>query len=208
MGFRLFWRDVRVHRRYWIAAAMVFAVGLYMGAAHEGMFQRYLADQLRLLQEIGRVTDAFGGAGWLLFLVIFFNNAIKSLLVIGLGAGFALFPLFFLVANGVVIGYLVAHPAPGVTAADLAAALLPHGVIEIPAILLAAGYGIRLGWITGRALLLFPVEAARKRAVEEFRAFFAVAPALVVVVIMALLAAAVVESTVTLWLVREIEIGE
>lgn len=100
------------------------------------------------------------------------------------------------------IGYLVSNPAAGMSPAEVAAALLPHGIIEIPAVLLAAGYGIRLGWISGRAILLLPIEAARKRAAEEFRAFFAVVPALVVIVIVALLTAAAVESTLTLWLVR------
>lgn len=203
MGFRLLWRDLWVHRRYWIAATMVFGFGIYMGAMHDGMFQRYVTDQIRFLQEFSRIAGSFGGSSWALFLIIFFNNAIKSLLVVGLGAGFALYPLFFLVANGIMIGYLVSNPATGMSPAEVAAALLPHGIIEIPAVLLAAGYGIRLGWICGRAILSLPVEAARKRAVEEFRAFFAVVPALVVVVIAALLMAAAVESTLTLWLVRE-----
>lgn len=76
---------------------------------------------------------------------IFLNNAVKAIMVMLLGTGLALFPLLFLIMNGAILGVVIAEASnlycPWVTFLSLA----PHGVLEVPAILLAAGLGMRLG---------------------------------------------------------------
>lgn len=80
-----------------------------------------------------------------LALAIFLNNCVKTLAVIVVGPLAGILPLAFLLVNGYVLG-LVLHMSirsQGVLAALLAIA--PHGVLELPAILLGTSIGLRLG---------------------------------------------------------------
>lgn len=81
-----------------------------------------------------------------LFLIIFLNNALKSLAVIILGAGFGIIPLFFVAINGQAIGTVVYIFTEEKGVPYVLAALLPHGIIEIPVILISAGIGVKIGY--------------------------------------------------------------
>lgn len=80
-----------------------------------------------------------------LFLLIFFNNAIKALLTIYLGLFFGIYPLYFIFINGELIGLVYALSMANIGVAAALAGLLPHGVFELTAILISAGYGFWLG---------------------------------------------------------------
>ncbi|MFD2881019.1 stage II sporulation protein M [Paenibacillus rhizoplanae] len=85
----------------------------------------------------------------------FLNNSIKSVVIIYLGALFGLLPAFFLLINGAVIGYLIHLSA--IQGQDLftliVKGLLPHGIIEIPAIIIACAFGLKFGSKVLSALL-------------------------------------------------------
>jgi stage II sporulation protein M len=80
-----------------------------------------------------------------LFIFIFLNNAIKALLVILLGFLFGIVPIFFVFTNANLIGLVVAVFGPREGFLQVVLSLLPHGIFEIPAILIASGYGLWLG---------------------------------------------------------------
>jgi stage II sporulation protein M len=80
-----------------------------------------------------------------LALAIFLNNSLKTLAVIVGGPLAGILPLVFLLVNGYVLG-LVVHMSirsEGVLAALLS--IVPHGVLELPAILLGTSIGLMLG---------------------------------------------------------------
>jgi len=81
----------------------------------------------------------------ILALMIFTNNAVKTLLVIVLGFVFAIVPLVFILVNGVAIGVVLhlAMQSKGVGYAVLA--IVPHGVFELPGVLCGAAIGVMLG---------------------------------------------------------------
>lgn len=81
-----------------------------------------------------------------LLLLIFLNNAIKTLGVIILGVVLGVPPLLFLFVNGFMIGVLVSVSISIEGVGLVLAGLLPHGVIEVPLILLAAALGFAVGW--------------------------------------------------------------
>lgn len=81
-----------------------------------------------------------------IMLVIFLNNAVKSLLAIVLGAGFGIIPIAFVGGNGVIVGLIANLASKEQGIPYVLAALLPHGIIEIPMILISAGLGLRLGF--------------------------------------------------------------
>ena len=77
--------------------------------------------------------------------VIFLNNAVKSLMAFVLGIGLGVIPVVFVAGNGMILGMVadIVFREKGVV--FVLAALLPHGIIEIPMILLSAGMGLKLG---------------------------------------------------------------
>jgi stage II sporulation protein M len=81
-----------------------------------------------------------------IMLVIFLNNAVKSLFAIVLGAGFGIIPIIFVGGNGIILGVIANEVSKQQGIIIVLAALLPHGIIEIPMILISAGLGLRLGY--------------------------------------------------------------
>ncbi|NNG47342.1 MAG: hypothetical protein HKM86_09570, partial [Deltaproteobacteria bacterium] len=82
---------------------------------------------------------------WKMFFVILLNNSVKSFAVLLAGILFGLVPLIAVSINGYILGvaYLFASGEVGYVKA--AKTVLPHGVLEIPAIILSAAYGLWLG---------------------------------------------------------------
>jgi stage II sporulation protein M len=76
-------------------------------------------------------------------------------LLFGLVAG--LFPVFFVVSNGLVIGIMlemiVEKLGTASGAAVFAAGILPHGILELPAVLISTAIGLNLGYRALRSLL-------------------------------------------------------
>jgi stage II sporulation protein M len=82
-----------------------------------------------------------------IMLVIFLNNALKSLFAIVLGAGFGIIPVIFIGGNGVLLGLVANQVSREQGALFVLAAILPHGIMEIPMILISSGLGLRLGYL-------------------------------------------------------------
>jgi stage II sporulation protein M len=101
-----------------------------------------------LLRQFGAVLEPLTSIGKLsivLALLIFINNAIKALGLIFLGILLGLPPLLFIGLNGFILGGLgsTLESANGWT--YVIASFVPHGVIEIPVILLATALGLTVG---------------------------------------------------------------
>lgn len=84
-----------------------------------------------------------------MLLGIFANNAIGALAAMLLGLAAGLFPLLFTVTNGLVVGIVLettmAKLGAGTGILVFLAGILPHGIFELPAILLATAIGLKLG---------------------------------------------------------------
>lgn len=80
-----------------------------------------------------------------IFLFIFLNNAIKSLVVILLGFFFGIAPLIFIFSNGYILGIVVAITSLKAGWSQVILGLVPHGILEVPAVIIASGYGFWLG---------------------------------------------------------------
>lgn len=102
------------------------------------------------------VRRAFGGLLQLspiaLVLVIFLNNALKSLVALLLGVLFGIAPVIFVSANGFLIGVLSEQMSREKGAAFTFAALAPHGLLELPAVLISSAIGMKLGYELIRSL--------------------------------------------------------
>jgi uncharacterized membrane protein SpoIIM required for sporulation len=121
--------------------------------------------------------------------VIFANNARVALLAFVLGITFGAGTLWMLVTNGFILGSLAAGFASVGRLGVFSALVAPHGILELTAICIAAGSGLRIGWS-----LIEPGDRSRAKALQE-EAAQAVITA--IGVIPAFLVAALIEGLVT-----------
>lgn len=93
-----------------------------------------------------------------IFLVIFLNNSAKALMAMLAGFLFGVFPAFFVALNGYLIGLVVYVKGTEIGFKTIALALIPHGILEIPAIIIACSYGVWLGkqfWMAINGKIVF-----------------------------------------------------
>ncbi|NJF24511.1 stage II sporulation protein M [Thermococcus sp. Bubb.Bath] len=133
------WRIFLVMTAIFLGFTLVGAIVVYLSPDLAGKFTAEIAKTL--LSKVGR--DSFG---FRLFVGIFFNNAGAATTAYALGVLFGIVPVLIVAFNGLMLGvvttYLVHSGAISVQRVLLA--ILPHGIIEIPAILLAATSGVLL----------------------------------------------------------------
>src|SRR4029453_2695404 len=133
---------------------ILFLAGMVIGGTNPA-FKAFLDGQLKGLGQLADMIDNSSNPTLTMIIFIFLNNAIKSIVVMYLGALFGILPFFFLVVNGMLIGYLLKTTAEvhggGFVAELIFKGLLPHGILEIPAIIIACAYGMRFGVLVLKA---------------------------------------------------------
>lgn len=80
-----------------------------------------------------------------LMLSIFLNNALKCFLVIVLGLALGVAPALFMLANGLILGIVIGVTIRGTSLSYVLVGTVPHGVIEIPMVLISSAIGLKLG---------------------------------------------------------------
>lgn len=167
----------------WISLALFFfgiAIGFFI-------FNSFLAHNLdvidtffkELLEGVGPIDEL---SPIQLTFTIFFINMRTSFFIMMLGAIFGLFPFLSLLANGMLVGLLYARLIfEGGSSLVFLMGILPHGVIEIPAIMIAASQGLR----TGKEFIVPPQgktrpEALRNNIIKGLKLFAVLLPLLLV----------------------------
>jgi stage II sporulation protein M len=113
---------------------------------------------LEVLRRLGGLVERFARTEnlfILLFLMIFINNGIKALGIIFLGILLGIPPLLFIGLNGFIVGSVGSALESVMGWRYVMASVVPHGVIEIPMLLLATALGLTVGmeslrWLVGR----------------------------------------------------------
>jgi stage II sporulation protein M len=101
-----------------------------------------------LMRQLGAVLEPLAWTGKLsilLVLLIFINNAVKALGLVFLGILLGLPPVLFIGLNGFILGGLGSALESVGGWRYVMASFVPHGVIEIPVILLATALGLTVG---------------------------------------------------------------
>ncbi|GGH71526.1 sporulation protein [Paenibacillus silvae] len=203
LKFSAFMRDMSQIRTALIWAFLLFAVGIGAGWVSTGPLEQLMLNQIEGIRQVSQQLEQGGNVQWNFFLFIFFNNAIKSVLVIYAGIFFGILPIIFLLINGMVLGFVVhATMNNGASFFDIVIkGLLPHGIIEIPVIIIACAFGLKFGGLTISSLAQLGGE---KRALigTRWREFVKTTLTASFWVVILLFIAAIIESTLTYALVR------
>ncbi|BCG61159.1 stage II sporulation protein M [Paenibacillus sp. URB8-2] len=188
-----FGRDILKIRKALAISCLLFIVGIIAGWLGTGELERLLMEQLKGLGSISEDLRKSSNPQLSFFVFIFMNNSIKGVLIIFLGALFGILPAIFLLINGGVIGYLVhSFVLQDRDVFELIVkGLLPHGIIEIPAIVIACAFGLQFGAKTASSMI------GRNRTGGDWSSFMRQTLTASIWIVILLLIAAVIESTVT-----------
>lgn len=182
-----------------------------------GMFDRTIKPYIRILtllfsasflagaiapsairQQMTEVFQAVAGnyrglAGGMLFFNILVQNVMATIFVIISGVIVGIIPTIAISSNGFGLGVLYRQAVEVSGYSKAALKVLPYGVFEIPALLIAASYGLWLGVTVVRRMRGKESTLLRFNIEHAFRRYFAVVFPLLVV-------AAAIETTLILWL--------
>lgn len=156
--------------KWWIVvAAVLFLVGIGIGLVTPNI---PLAHELTSgLEELSRIIVPFS---LLTVFIIFSKNALAMLMSFVLSPLLCLVPLLALVANGWLLGYISAAVVQKESLAFVLYGILPHGIFELPAMIMAQAAA--LGFGAAVLLVLFrkksrPVLAPRVKRYVKFLVF-------------------------------------
>ncbi|REE68809.1 stage II sporulation protein M [Paenibacillus taihuensis] len=193
-------RHLKMMRHYIAFSTIFLLAGMVVGATNPDL-EAFIQGQMSGLRNVAQNIDSSSHPTLFLMVFIFFNNVIKAILVMYIGAIFGIVPIIFLAINGMMIGYLVHKSAEqgGDTLFTIVfKGLLPHGIIELAAIVIACAYGLRFGKIMLQGIgALLTRRPGWSQELERF--VMRTLPVMVLLTVM-LAFAALIESTVTVWL--------
>jgi len=89
----------------------------------------------------------------MIMIIIFLKNLLASATAMLLGLGLGIVPMIVATSNGFLLGIVGYSAVEQKGWLYLAAGILPHGIIELPAVLLSIAIGLRLGHLLALSLL-------------------------------------------------------
>ena len=174
------------YKRWIFIAISIFGIGLVLGLATPSSIVS-LGDIVAAFEELGGSLVPFS---IVTFVFIFVNNVVALLLSFVLSPILCLAPVLSLTVNGWLLSFVSASVAQEKSLGFVLVGLLPHGILEIPALIMAQAAALSFGTMT--MLALFKKEK-RKLLLPNFKKnlkYLLIALAL-------LLPAAIIETYVT-----------
>ena len=130
---------------------------------------------LKFIEDLVKTTE---GMSWTeLTKFIFFNNLKSSFFGMAFGLVFGIFSIIMTLANGYLLGF-VASRVVSTEGISVLWRLFPHGIFELPAILISTGLGLKLGTFIFRKKKLESLNEFAQKSFKTF--FFVVFPLLVI----------------------------
>jgi stage II sporulation protein M len=129
-------------RVYIAISVLLFALTSVMGYMAAGSDPELAATWLKDLEMLRWIMDQ---PAPIIMLIIFVKNLLASAMAALLGLGFGLVPMLVATSNGFLLGIVAYSVIQKESALYLLAGILPHGIIELPTVLVAIAIGFRLG---------------------------------------------------------------
>ncbi|WP_158602450.1 stage II sporulation protein M [Cohnella endophytica] len=191
------WKEIRP---YFIFAIILFFAGIVIGGTPNAPAE-FLEQQLKGLNSIADSVHKSDNPEMTMFLLIAMNNIFNTILIMGLGLIAGIMPVIMLVSNGLLIGFLMkAVAAEGHSVWEMIfKGLLPHALFELSAVFLACAFGMRFGMTLFKGIM--GTALGKKQPWQPFVSTATGAVPALIAIVAFLLIGAVIESTITYWLV-------
>jgi len=138
---------------YIAISAFLFALTAVMGYHTAQLDPEFAASWTEELELNEILTWILEQPPLMIMMIIFLKNLLASAMAMLLGLGLGIVPMMVAASNGFLLGVV------GYSAVEengwlfLAAGILPHGIIELPVVLLSIAIGLRLGHLLALSLL-------------------------------------------------------
>lgn len=180
-GFASGWKYIKESRKFIYIVSAIFLLFILIG---------YLVPapdfiEKAILEFIENLLSTTEGFSWFQLVgFIFFNNLQSSFFGMIFGIAFGIFSVITVVVNGYLLGFVSAKmvETQGIM---ILWRLLPHGIFELPAVLISTGLGLKMG--------AFIFRKNKVKSLKEF--FFKSLKAFFFVIIPLLIIAALIESS-------------
>ena len=179
--------------RYFVyAVALLMLLSFMIGV----IFAATMPDETAKIVSLvaSQMEDIDSDSSFSLMINLFVHNGVICLIMVLLGLALGLIPLLIAFDNGLMIGLVGGVAAGRAGLLFTLAAIAPHGVIELPMMMLSAAIGLRLGYSVLMTLFRQPADVVQE--IKDGLRVFAVW------VLPLLLVAAFVESYITMALVH------
>jgi stage II sporulation protein M len=133
------WKFLNESKWHVVFALAIFLLVFLVGFIYPFFFREQI---FKWMEELVLSLEGKGALEIIGF--IFFNNLKASFFAIITGIGLAILPLITLVLNGYILGF-VAREVAAREGIGILWQLAPHGIFELPAILLSVGFGFKIG---------------------------------------------------------------
>ena len=133
---------------YSLKQFIIISSALFLFSIIYGYFSAKISpeDAKTTLLEFEKMFEPILEAGLLMqFIFIFFNNLTSLFLSLFLGILFGIFPLISVFSNGAMIGMFAFLWGQEFTMLEFFKGILPHGIIEIPLLIVSSAIGLKIG---------------------------------------------------------------
>jgi stage II sporulation protein M len=139
-NYRKCFSYIRENDNFYFLALILFIFAVLIGYLFPVFFTTFIQNMINsILEQIKGLNTSE---------IIFFilNNNIKSsFFVTFFGFIFGIIPVLSVLFNGYLLGFVAVHAVQTSGSFSIVLKLLPHGIFEIPALVLAVGSGMRFG---------------------------------------------------------------
>ncbi len=125
-------------------SVLIFAVTVVMGYYAAQLNSDLATSMLQEFQMLKWITQL---PLPLLMVVIFLKNLLSCIMSVLLGLGMGIVPLIVDTSNGFLLGIVLYNVLQKEGLLYFLAGVVPHGVIELPTVLMSIGIGLRLGYL-------------------------------------------------------------
>ncbi len=175
--------------KWWLLVAIfLFLFGLALGLVIPADTDSLFSEEVIALEELADFLSPLPQAS--IFVLIFLKNVLAVLVSFVLSPFFCLMPVLALIINGGVIGLVSIITIQEKSLGYLLAGLLPHGIFELPAFIMAEAVALSFGTMV--MLALFSKER-RKLLLTNLRGYLKY----LLIALVLLLPAAIIETYIT-----------
>lgn len=175
------------YKRWIFVAVGLFAIGMAIGLAIPTALADFLAEDMAALEELAAILGPFQIST---AIFIFFKNVSALVISFIFSPLLCLTPILALTANGLVLSFISTLVVQKESLGLLLAGLLPHGIFELPALIIGEAAALSFGAMAIVALISKEKRSQLKPNLKQNLRYLVFAFAL-------LLPAAIIETYIT-----------
>jgi len=139
------WAYLKSIRIFIILSVFTFFISAALGYCVAGVDPDFAALQTQEIEKL--IALILSQPPLVIMLMIFLKNLMTSAMAMLLGLGLGILPLLAATSNGFLLGIVACETVQEAGLDMLMAGILPHGIIELPVVLVSIAMGFRLGYL-------------------------------------------------------------